>query len=147
MNVVQYIKESCEIQNATTPEDFIGMARAYNEVCDLVDQRNGKFETDEIWWLAAYVNNNDGIDFRCQPATFANGNITSVNDRLGLIHQLAQLVELKNEMTAAQFYSRFEEIHPFPDGNGRIGSLLFNLLNDTLNDPIHPPAWDSVKLY
>lgn len=44
-------------------------------------------------------------------------------------------------LTAAEFYQEFEEIHPFIDGNGRVGSLLFNLINKTLDNPIKPPIF------
>ena len=42
-------------------------------------------------------------------------------------------------LTPAEFYRQYEEIHPFVDGNGRTGVILYNWLNHTLNDPIWPP--------
>ena len=35
-------------------------------------------------------------------------------------------------------YKAFEEIHPFWDGNGRTGKIIFNWLNDTLKAPTWP---------
>ncbi len=35
-------------------------------------------------------------------------------------------------------YFRFEEIHPFNDGNGRTGKIIYNWLEDTLRAPKWP---------
>jgi hypothetical protein len=43
-----------------------------------------------------------------------------------------------------QFYFEYENIHPFVDGNGRSGKILYNFLNGTLDKPIMPPNfWNS----
>jgi len=43
-----------------------------------------------------------------------------------------------------EFYFHYEEIHPFRDGNGRTGKILYNYLNGTLDNPIMPPNfWGS----
>jgi fido (protein-threonine AMPylation protein) len=46
-------------------------------------------------------------------------------------------------VSASEFYQEFETLHPFNDGNGRVGAILFNLLNGTLSDPIVPPPYKS----
>lgn len=42
-------------------------------------------------------------------------------------------------MTPAEAYKEFELIHPFQDGNGRVGKIIYNWLKGTLDDPVMPP--------
>ena len=43
------------------------------------------------------------------------------------------------ELSPEQAYREFEEIHPFVDGNGRVGKIIFNWLNGSLLSPEWPP--------
>lgn len=40
--------------------------------------------------------------------------------------------------TATDWYLAYEYVHPFSDGNGRSGKVLFNWLLGTLDDPVLP---------
>lgn len=48
-----------------------------------------------------------------------------------------------SSMTPLEAYKEFEYIHPFVDGNGRVGKIIYNVLMGTMDNPTFPhvPEW------
>ncbi len=53
--------------------------------------------------------------------------------------QMTDLMSGIGLLDPAEAFRRFEEVHPFRDGNGRVGTVLFNMLAKSLDAPTWPP--------
>lgn len=93
----------------------------------------------------AEVLNSHSIAFAYHSGKLENEKITYHDTREIFEHDgvtsytgdLRTLFEIRNALTAAAyFHAKFENIHPFADGNGRVGRLVMNYFLILHN---HPP--------
>lgn len=54
--------------------------------------------------------------------------------------RLEQLLSMWDALEPLDLYRKFELIHPFADGDGRVGKILLNWRAGTLLTPFFPPA-------
>lgn len=85
------------------------------ELGNIVDEANDGYRTVGVWV---------GPEKKTEP--------------INIHYEMDQLLKDQTVITPEIFYYRFEMIHPFVDGNGRVGKILYNFLNRTMDNPVWP---------
>lgn len=130
---IEAIIEQVRLQQDESPESFAGFAAAYT---DAYRRYHGTAESQEdpenhkawvclIEYWGSLVKPLDRYGFRrCE--VFANGNpvcpAAEVVERMSIYARRFSELEFPDAETA---YKEFELIHPFKDGNGRVGMILW----------------------
>ncbi len=64
-------------------------------------------------------------------------NLLSLFDDIAFTEHRAGMSEVGDSQVAKNLHIQFEQIHPFEDGNGRVGRLIYNNHRLRLGLPVH----------
>ncbi len=129
---IELIVAQCTNQKATRPEDIAGFALAYADakITCITGSVRLFMDTEEVknfilFW-GELVDSRNSNGWRCTPVIFANGKRGLSPDLMPRAME-AFCASFANGkfFTASDAYKEFEEIHPFLDGNGRVGHILW----------------------
>lgn len=158
LEILKYCAEECNRQRSGEMSVY-DMVNAWNwtKIWDNVQQPINLTTKaiEQIGKIVEPIDNAKG--FRTIPIFVGNGTWGYIEKALW--HRVPEMLEMllasyyENLLEAShekavtkedQFYYEYENIHPFKDGNGRSGKILYNYLNNTLENPIMPPNfWGS----
>ncbi len=118
------------------PLDVPKMVDAYNYANRYID---GDINLKQILFLGYLVDRDENAYGFRRHEVYVGGPWNLKLRWEQIPRQLPLLLEAQDSMTPTDWYKEFEEIHPFADGNGRVGSILWNYLNGSLDNPQYPP--------
>lgn len=124
----ELVVKQCRIQNAIHPEDYVNFALAYGKAYEGVQRGEyRRLDIVDIITLGNSIEPSVVFGLRVTPAHFANGKFAM--NPSSIYRALESWREAYNDMSLSpeELYKEFEEIHPFNDGNGRAGHIIWAL--------------------
>lgn len=130
---IELIDLQCKLQRADSKEQIEGFALAYKESKNVIT-RSSVFETitgkeieNLILHLASLIEKRNEKGYRRVPVFFASGGEALNPDLIPRAMESYSDSYAEGLMDSTEAYIEFEKIHPFEDGNGRLGDLLWKI--------------------
>jgi len=115
-------------------ERVFGMRSAWEWA---LDRQDSLATVDDVLYMGARIERRNQDGFRVHPVMIAGHRKAQPKEQL--TSDVAALLARWNDLEPLDLYRQFEEIHPFQDGNGRLGKILLNWRAGTLPVPFFPP--------
>jgi len=139
--VKHWCYRQCELQHATTESDISGMEQAWRYASIMWNSFGSIVDISDIVIMGNLIDPaaNPNGRFRTGPAVFLSGGTSLPAHRIESV--LSGFLSMLDDMTPEMAYRELMYIHPFKDGNGRMGALVYNILNGTIVNPVDPPEY------
>jgi hypothetical protein len=130
---VNLIVRQCELQNATSKEEIEGFAQAYKELKEFSDDE-GKLSVmsveDFLEYIQALAEKIDKVNvsgYSKVPRMFGPDPTNKGVDAENIQRAMEGWAEayIEGRMEPDEAYEMFERVHPYDDGNGRLGDILW----------------------
>ena len=138
LDVIEFCAQECAFQQSGELSVF-HMCNAWADVHCHAKTGSAISLEDVIEWgrLVEPEKNRNGL--RTTPIHFSDMSVALHADMVP--SALTSLLWGWDSLSAEEIFQEFQEIHPFLDGNGRVGALLFNLKKEMLLTPQHSPMF------
>ncbi len=143
LNVISFCAAEVEHQE-DKPMMVYNMLHAWNIVAR--DIQLGKYQNltiremltpGYVRYLAMCVHPYKGF-IRKGPVVINNRTVGPHYQGIPRLMEILFSKETLTNLSPTQVYIEFEKIHPFSDGNGRVGLILFNALYGSMENPSKP---------
>lgn len=133
--IVRFCAEECKRQRSGE-ESVAWMVNAYNYAAERFAVEQTVTEEDILEMARMIEPERNASGYRTQACHFGSYVFTPWQN---IARSITSLLEAQDRLNPVEFYTELEKVHPFADGNGRLGAILFNVKNGTFYKPEAAP--------